>query len=167
MGSKTLGARNDGDALGQDLSRLIGGAVDTLAELTALPANKRTDGMIVVVMAAVPYVATFYESSAATASATVLAPDVGTGRWFIGGPANLKKSLVAGGDETGAGVTFAVPGIAAGDHLVAFEVFDPAGPSFAARLTSDFTVGAAALTVVANAAVNTGNQYHILWLDLT
>lgn len=74
--------------------------------------------------------------------------------------------LVAGQDETG-DTTITVTGIAAGDELVSLFVFDPAGPSFAARALADFTVGAGVLNVVGNAADNTGHQYHIIWRDKT
>lgn len=79
----------------------------------------------------------------------------------------FRTELVAGVDETMT-PSIAVTGLAAGDELVEVLVFDPTGPSsFAQRALADFTVGAAALAVVGNAADNTGHQYHIRWVDKT
>ncbi len=69
-----------GDTLAQELSKSIGGNYATTAALTALPAAKRVNGMVCLVLAT--YSLWVFESASATvASATVLAPDAGTGRW--------------------------------------------------------------------------------------
>lgn len=79
----------------------------------------------------------------------------------------LKQVLVAGGDETGAGVDITVSGMAVGDALVSVLVFTTAASiaSAAFRAVADFTVAAGKLTVVANAVNNTNNQYLISYLD--
>ncbi|MBN1320157.1 MAG: DUF2190 family protein [Thermoleophilia bacterium] len=81
----------------------------------------------------------------------------------------LKMEAVAGGDETGAGVEIAVTGMATGDELVGFFVLTTAAAiaTMAQRANTDFTVGDAKLTVTANAADNSGNQYLIVWIDHT
>jgi len=75
--------------------------------------------------------------------------------------------LQAGQNETST-PNIAVAGIAAGDELVEFLVYDTALGTFTQRALSDFTVGAAQITVVANDADNsTAKQYHIRWIDKT
>ena len=79
-----------------------------------------------------------------------------------------KMERVAGQDETG-DTTIPVAGLAAGDELVGVLVFATAAAiaTMVQRANADFTVGAGNLTVVANAANNTGNIYLIIWNDLT
>lgn len=80
----------------------------------------------------------------------------------------LKLTLVAGQDETG-DTTIPVSGMVVGDEVHSVTVFTTAASiaSRAARAITDFTVTAGNLTVVANAANNTNNQYEIIWSDKT
>jgi hypothetical protein len=78
---------------------------------------------------------------------------------------------VAGQDETSDN-TITVTGISEGEELVLFGVFDPgilsvAVPTLHLRAPGDFTVQDNQLTVVANAANNSGNVYIIMWIDKT
>lgn len=69
-----------GDQLAQELTRSFGGKYASTAALTAVPASKRVDGMLCLVTA--NYSLWVFESASVTgASATVLAPDAGSGRW--------------------------------------------------------------------------------------
>lgn len=69
-----------GDTLAQELTKSVGGNYATTAALTALPAAKRANGMMCLVLN--DYSLWVFESaSVVAASATVLAPDAGTGRW--------------------------------------------------------------------------------------
>jgi len=77
-----------------------------------------------------------------------------------------KAERVAGQDETG-DTTIPVAGLAAGDELVALFVEDGASGKWTQRANADFTVGAANLTVVANAANNAANAYIVFWIDRT
>lgn len=93
------------------------------------------------------------------AAGAVTGPKLATGMF--------KTALVAGVDE-GSTPSIAVTGMAAGDELVEVLVFNPTDPSaFTQRALADFTVGAGALAVVDNAVDNTGNQYHIRYIDKT
>lgn len=75
-----MSVKTYGDQLAQEITRSIGGNYASTAALTALPAAKRIDGMICLVLA--NYSLWVFEAASATgASATVLAPDAGTGRW--------------------------------------------------------------------------------------
>lgn len=76
----------------------------------------------------------------------------------------IVQEVVAGQDETG-DVTIPVTGLAAGDELVGFIVMAAGVPT--QRANADFTVGAANLTVVANAANNAANAYIVTWIDKT
>lgn len=80
----------------------------------------------------------------------------------------MKVSVVTGQDET-MDTTIPVTGMVAGDELVAVLVFttEAAIATMAQRANADFTVGAGVLTVGANAADNSDQQYLIFWLDLT
>jgi hypothetical protein len=72
--------------------------------------------------------------------------------------------VVPGVDETMTPV-IAVPVLAVGDELVSVLV-NTAGV-LSERALADFTIGAAVLNVVANAANNAANQYLISWKDKT
>jgi len=162
------GALDWGDDAAQVVSQRYGGPVADLTALAAIPPKRRRDGMVVVVMTANPVVAVFDASSAATASATVIAPASGTGRWLIQGSSGggMQVSLLAGQNETGT-PAITLTGIAVGDQLEAFLVFVGGTPAFAARALTDFTITANTLTVGANAANNAANQYLVFWRDLT
>lgn len=83
---------------------------------------------------------------------------------LVGGFSKIEK--VAGQDET-SDDTIPVAGLAAGDELVAVFVEDGTSGKWTQRALTDFTVGAAELTVKANKAVNTSNAYVVFWNDLT
>jgi hypothetical protein len=80
----------------------------------------------------------------------------------------LKVDLVAGQDET-SDTTIPVTGMAVGDEIAAVLVLTTAASiaSAAKRAVTDFTAAAGNVTVGANAANNTNNQYLIIWIDHT
>jgi hypothetical protein len=81
----------------------------------------------------------------------------------------FKVFTATGQDETG-DVTIPVTGVASGDRVLGCLVFTTAASiaTVAARAASDFSVtGTNEVTVGANAANNTGNQYVFFVLDLT
>ena len=80
----------------------------------------------------------------------------------------LTVELVNGQDETGDD-TIPVTGLAVGDELVACFVYvtKAAISTKTQRALTDFTVGADNLTVVANKANNTNNQYEVWWINHT
>lgn len=80
----------------------------------------------------------------------------------------IRVTLVAGQDET-MDTTIPVSGMVVGDELYSVTVFTTAASiaSRASRALTDFSVTAGNLTVGANAANNTNNQYEIIWGDLT
>lgn len=71
-----------GNAEAREVSKRVGGVFADTAALKALPVRQRADGMVAVVKPAQLWV--FDASSSAGASATVLVPDAGTGRWLAG-----------------------------------------------------------------------------------
>jgi len=77
-----------------------------------------------------------------------------------------KVELVGGVDETMT-ASISVTGLAAGDELVGVFVQDGTSGVWTQRANSDFTVGAGALTVDANAANNAANFYIVFWTNLT
>jgi hypothetical protein len=79
MAATPKGQVNYGDSIARELSARFGGVFATTAALKALPAKARANGMLVVVEPASLWV--FDADSAAGASATVLVPDAGAGRW--------------------------------------------------------------------------------------
>lgn len=157
-----VGKQNTGDALAQDVSGRFGGYFATTAALTALPASKRTDGMVVAVGAG-NVLWTFAAASSASATSRILVPDSGSGRWLCAGGSTMKVSVVAGQNEATPAIT--VTGIAAADELVAFIVMASGVPT--ARALTDFTLSANTITVGANAANNAANKYLVYWNDLT
>jgi hypothetical protein len=78
----------------------------------------------------------------------------------------LKQVLVAGQDEVGDD-TIPITGIAVGDVLISVLVLTTAASiaTAAFRALTDFTISAGVLTVGANPADNTNNQYLITYLD--
>lgn len=78
----------------------------------------------------------------------------------------VKQVLVDGQDET-SDDTITVTGIAVGDALVSVFVITTKASiaTIAARALGDFTISANTLTVGANAADNTNNQYLITYID--
>ncbi len=84
----------------------------------------------------------------------------------VGVHGRLVQVLVDGQDETGT-PAITVTGIAVGDALVSFLVLATKASiaTAAYRALSDFTITADTLTVGANAANNTNNQYLITYLD--
>lgn len=153
------GALSHGETAGREATARFGGVVASTAALAALPADARRDGMVMLVDTASPKLWQFDAASEASAGASVVEPSVGDGRWLLL-TGTVKQRVVAGQAEAGDD-TIPVTGIAAGDVLVSVIVFDTGVPS--ARALTDFTVSADTLTVVANAADNTGNQYLITW----
>jgi hypothetical protein len=79
MAATPKGQVNYGGTVERDISARFGGVFATTAALKALPAKARANGMLVVVEPASLWV--FDADSAAGASATVLVPDAGAGRW--------------------------------------------------------------------------------------
>ncbi len=79
-----------------------------------------------------------------------------------------KMVIVAGQDETGDN-TIGIADMAVGDELVCVLVLASAASvaTITMRALTDFTVGAGALTIGANAANNAANSYLIFWNDLT
>jgi hypothetical protein len=78
---------------------------------------------------------------------------------------SIKQAVVAGQDET-SDTTIPVAGLAAGDALIGVRVMNTGVPS--QRANSDFSLATdGQLTVVGNAADNTGNYYLVEWVDLT
>lgn len=73
------GAINYGDAAAREVSERVGGVFADDAALKALAPNQRVNGMLCVVEPASLWI--FDASSSASAGATVLVPDSGTGRW--------------------------------------------------------------------------------------
>ncbi len=73
-----------GDRAAQAVSARIAAPAATTTALKAIPADRREDGMVCCVLAD-STLWVFDADSSATASATVLAPDVGTGRWLTVG----------------------------------------------------------------------------------
>jgi hypothetical protein len=80
----------------------------------------------------------------------------------------LKQAIVAGVNETSTNV-IAVTGMAVGDELVHVAVIASTAnvATITQRALTDFTVGAAKMTVGAHTADNSSNSYLITWLDLT
>lgn len=78
---------NLGPSWAQVLSGRAGGKVADTTALEAVPPEQRVDGMIAVVHPAQIWV--FDAASSASASAVVLVPDEGTGRWLAGAFASL------------------------------------------------------------------------------
>lgn len=78
----------------------------------------------------------------------------------------VKQVLVDGQDET-SDATITVTGLAVGDALVSFIVLatKAAIATAATRALTDFTISANTLTIGANAANNTNNQYLITYID--
>ncbi len=153
------GKQKHGDTLAQTVSARIGGAFATVAALKALPARNRADGMVCFV-GTTPWV--FSASSSASATARILVPDAGSGRWLCLGNAT-KVSVLNGQNEATPAIT--LTGIAAADELVAFIVMASGVPT--ARALTDFTLSADTITVGANAANNAANKYIVVWNDLT
>ncbi|MDP9192294.1 MAG: hypothetical protein M3P06_11405 [Acidobacteriota bacterium] len=104
------------------------------------------------------------------AAGEIVAADIATGAVtktkLAGG--FLKFALVDGQDET-SDTTITVTGIAVGDELAFVGVLTTKASiaSIASRALTDFTVSANTLTIGANPADNTNNQYFIIYLDLT
>jgi len=96
--------------------------------------------------------------TAAIDDGAVTGPKLGTGV--------VAQEIVAGQDET-SDTTIPVTGIGAGDELVRLLVQDGTSGVLTQRANADFTVGAAELTVVGNAADNTANKYLITWVKHT
>lgn len=69
-----------GEPAARHVSARIAGVFADSAALKALPPKFRADGMLAIVSPAALWV--FNAASAAGASATVLVPDAGTGRWL-------------------------------------------------------------------------------------
>lgn len=84
----------------------------------------------------------------------------------VGVHGRVKQVLVDGQDETG-DTTITVTGIAVGDVLVSVAVLatKAAISTIAFRALTDFTITADTLTIGANAANNTNNQYLITYID--
>lgn len=76
------GALHYGDAAARLVSQRFGGSYANTAAIKAIPADRRVDGMVVVDMATQKFWI-FDADSSTSASATVLAPDAGTGRWLV------------------------------------------------------------------------------------
>lgn len=158
------------------LSRRFGGKVASTAALTALLAKQRADGMVVVVQPSGSGTPDFWvwdDAGEEAATANILEADDSptTGRWkrTVSSGAEVpagtfKFATIAGQDET-SDTTIPLTGLAVGDELVMFLVFDTGVP--AARALTDFTVSANTITVGANAANNTGNVYVVGYVDKT
>lgn len=69
-----------GDLAAQKVSERIGEKTATTTTMAAIPADRRVDGMTIIVVA--DYSGwVFREASVVAASATVIAPAAGSGRW--------------------------------------------------------------------------------------
>ena len=81
----------------------------------------------------------------------------------------VKCEMVAGADETGAGVNIPVTGMLTTDGLYGVCMVTGANIMAQWRPLSDFSVSALAgnLTVVAHPVDTTGQTYLIIWQDLT
>jgi hypothetical protein len=84
----------------------------------------------------------------------------------IGG--SVKCSVVAGVNET-VTPSITVTGMVAGDRIVAVLVFTTAASiaTLAAKALADISAGAGVISVNANAANNSANQYVVIWEDRT
>lgn len=80
MAAIPKGALKIGGVAEREISGRIAGVFATTAALQALPPASRANGMIAIVDPAAIWV--FNAASAAGASATVLVPTTGTGRWL-------------------------------------------------------------------------------------
>ena len=80
MAAIPKGSLKIGGVAEREVSARIGGFFATTAALQAVPPAARADGMLAIVSPAALWV--FAAASAAGASATVLVPTTGTGRWI-------------------------------------------------------------------------------------
>ena len=87
------GAQKWGDELAQLLSQRFGGFLATTTALRALPVQNRVDGMLCIVDPSAFWV--FDSGSSAGASATVLVPSVGSGRWVAAVDPTTLAALLA------------------------------------------------------------------------
>jgi len=151
-------------------------AFDGAARSLTIPAGATFDGAIATADIADDSV-TNAKIAADAVSPTELATDAVESAKIKG--AAVTKAKLAGGFahvDVVAGVnetvtpSIAVSGIAVGDELIAVIVFvttDAVLATMTKRANADFTIAAGALSVGANAANNTDNQYLIIWNDLT
>lgn len=125
-----------GDRAAREVSERIAAATATTTTLKAMPADRRVDGMLVVVLN--DYSCWVFEgASVAGASSTVLVPDAGNGRWVAVGI----SSGVTGVVTVSKAVTQAA--IAAlGASTTGTIDFDAALPAGAVVLASGFNVTA-------------------------
>lgn len=159
LGAGTIATANlaagilSADVAGRAL--LAAGYFDVATALSAFAANSIANAFLLDAVADGAF-------AADAATRALFADDFLTGDKLATGV--VKQEVVAGQDET-ADATIPVTGLAAGDELVGFIVMAAGVP--AQRANADFTVGAANLTVVANAANNAANAYIVTWIDKT
>ncbi len=84
-----MGKLLHGDDAARTVSGRIGGSYADVAAVRAIPAERRQNGMLVAVSSN-NSLWMFDDDSVIAASATILAPDAGTGRWI-----NLATGAVA------------------------------------------------------------------------
>lgn len=156
----------------EEVSSRFAGGFATVAALKALGARARAPNMSAVVQLAdtsLPKLYVFDNASTATGDDILyLTPSDSptAGRWKLVQNKRVTK-IVAGQNETTT-PAITVTGIAVGDILESFMVFNQGSPGFTVRALTDFTITADTLTVGANAADNsTTKQYMITYIDLT